>query len=291
MIERKLRSNDLCWCKSGKKYGECHEEFDRKLAVYRAKGFQVPKRSLIKTPKQIEKIIQSAEINIAVLDFVSENIKAGMTTQDIDDLVLYKTHELGGICAPYQYNGFPKSVCTSINNQVCHGIPDNTVLQEGDIINVDVSTILDGYYSDSSRMFCIGKVSEERKRLVEVTKECIQAGLDAIVPYTPIGNVGYAIHQFALKNGYSVVKELGGHGVGIEFHEEPFVSFTAKKGTGMLMVPGMIFTIEPMVNMGKPQVFLDSENEWTIYTMDDSDSAQWEVQVLVTEEGYKLISW
>lgn len=291
MFEKKLRSNDLCWCKSGKCYKDCHEEFERKLAVYRAKGYKVPDRSLIKTNEQIEKIIQSAKINIAVLDYVSDNIKVGMTTQEIDDLVSQKTHELGGICAPYQYNGFPKSVCTSINNQVCHGIPDNTVLQEGDIINVDVSTILDGYYSDSSRMFCIGKVSDARKRLVEVTKECIQVGLDAIVPYTPIGNVGYAIHQHALKNGYSVVKEVGGHGVGIEFHEEPFVSFVAKKGTGMLMVPGMMFTIEPMVNMGKPQVFLDSENEWTIYTMDDSDSAQWEVQVLITEEGYKLISW
>lgn len=291
MIEKKLRSTDLCWCKSGKAYCDCHEEFDRKLAVYRLKGYKVPSRSLIKTPEQIQKIIKSAEINVAVLDYVQENIKAGMTTQEIDDLVSSKTHELGGICAPYQYNGFPKSVCTSINNQVCHGIPDQTRLHEGDIINVDVSTILDGYYSDSSRMFCIGQVSEERKRLVEVTKQCIQVGLDAIVPYTPIGNVGYAIHQHALKNGYSVVKEVGGHGVGLEFHEEPFVSFVAKKGTGMLMVPGMMFTIEPMVNQGKPQVFLDSENEWTIYTMDDSDSAQWEVQVLITEEGYKLISW
>lgn len=291
-MEKILRSNDACWCGSHKSYATCHQRFDQKLNGFRAKGIKVPPRSLIKTTEQIEKIKASARINIAVLDKIATVIRAGMSTADIDDLVRTTTHEMGAICAPYGYEGFPKSVCTSINNQVCHGIPsEKVILQEGDIINVDVSTILDGYFSDSSRMFLIGEVSEERKRLVEVTKQCIQVGLQAVIPYTQIGNVGAVVHQHALANGYSVVAEVGGHGVGLQFHEEPFVSFVSKKNTGMLMVPGMIFTIEPMVNQGKPQVYLDRDNGWTIYTMDHSDSAQWEVQVLVTEEGYEIIAY
>lgn len=292
LIQKKLRSEDLCWCGSQKKYGECHEAFDRKLSALKAKGYRIPSRNLIKNEEQIKKIKESAKINIAVLDEVAKQIQAGMSTQDIDDIVARKTHEMGGICAPYQYEGFPKSVCTSINQQVCHGIPNShVILKEGDIINVDCSTILDGYFSDSSRMFCIGKVSEARKRLVEVTHQAIQAGLEAVVPYTPIGNVGHAVHQYALQRGYSVVAEVGGHGVGLEFHEDPFVSFVSRPNTGMIMAPGMMFTIEPMINIGKPAVFLDSGNGWTIYTMDGSDSAQWEVQILVTETGYELISW
>ena len=246
---------------------------------------------MIKTSYQIEKIKESAKINVAVLDYVAEKIHSGMTTQDIDDLVRNKTHELGGICAPYHYNGFPKSVCTSINDQVCHGIPDNTVLKDGDIINVDVSTILDGYYSDSSRMFCIGNVSENRKRLVDITKEFIQEGLKAIIPYTPIGNVGYAVHQHALKHGYSVVKEVGGHGVGLQFHEEPFVSYCCPKESGVVMVPGMVFTIEPMINLGRSDIVMDDENGWTIYTEDGMPSAQWEVTVAVTEDGYEIMAY
>ena len=258
----------------------------------KAQGYLIPPRSLIKNQNQIEKIKASAAINVAVLDAVAETIQVGMSTADLDQIVAQKTKELGGICAPFHYEGFPKSVCTSLNDQVCHGIPSpNVILQEGDIINVDVSTILDGYYSDSSRMFCLGTVSSQRQKLVEVTKEAIQIGLDQVVPFTPIGNVGHAIHQYALQHGYSVVAEVGGHGVGLEFHEEPFVSFVSHKNTGMLMVPGMMFTIEPMLNAGKPAVYLDRNNGWTIYTQDGSDSAQWEVQVLVTETGYEIIAW
>lgn len=267
-------------------------EIFKKMSEYRSRGFLVPKKELIKTPQQIEAIKKSAAINIAALDYVAENIHAGMSTNEIDLLVYKKTTDLGGIPAPLGYEGFPKSCCTSINSAVCHGIPnDQTLLKEGDIINVDVSTIYQGFYSDSSRMFCIGKVSEARKKLVEVTRECVSLGLKEVKPWTPIGNIGAVVNEYAKANGYSVVREVGGHGCGIEFHEEPWVGFTTSRNTGMLMVPGMIFTIEPMVNAGKADIYVDSSNDWTIYTMDGSDSAQWEIQVLVTEEGAEIIAY
>jgi methionyl aminopeptidase len=203
-----------------------------------------------------------------------------------------KTVELGGIPAPLGYEGFPKCVCTSVNQQVCHGIPaDNIFLCDGDIINVDVSTIYHGYFSDSSRMFCLGNVSSERRRLVEVTKNAISVGLREVKPWNFLGDMGQAIHDYVRLNGYSVVREIGGHGVGIDFHEEPFVSYVSVKGTEMLMVPGMVFTIEPMVNMGGPEVFIDSNNDWTAYTEDGKDSAQWEVTVAVTEDGYEILAY
>lgn len=291
-MEKKLGRNDVCWCGSGKKYKQCHQAFDDKIKSFKDRGIVVPKRSLLKTPEQIEGIKASAAINIAVLDYVAENIREGMTTNEIDQLVYDKTTELGGVPAPLGFEGFPKSVCTSINSQVCHGIPsDNDVLKSGDIINVDVSTIYNGYYSDSSRMFCIGDVSPEMKKLVEVTKECVEIGLQNVKPWTLLGDMGYAVHKHALENGYTVVKEVGGHGIGLEFHEEPWVSYVSQPGTGMLMVPGLMFTIEPMVNMGTDAVFVDEANDWTIYTEDNMPSAQWEVQVLVTEDGYELISY
>ena len=165
------------------------------------------------------------------------------------------------------------------------------ILKDGDIINVDVSTIYKGYYSDSSRMFCIGEVSPKKKRLVEVTKQAIEEGLKQVRPWGHLGDMGQAINDYATANGYTVVREIGGHGVGLEFHEDPWVSFVSKKGTEMLMVPGMIFTIEPMINMGKADIFVDAENDWTIYTDDGMPSAQWEIQVLITEDGYEILSW
>lgn len=199
---------------------------------------------------------------------------------------------MGGIPAPLHYQGFPKSVCTSINEQVCHGIPsEEDILKEGDIVNVDCSTILNGYFSDSSRMFCIGEVSAEKKRLVDVTKECIQKGLEQVKPWGFLGDMGQAVHDHAYANGYTVVREIGGHGIGLEFHEEPWVGYNSKAGTEMLMVPGMVFTIEPMVNMGQADIFVDEENDWTVYTADGQPSAQWEVMVLVTEDGYEIISY
>ena len=287
----KINRNDECWCNSGLKYKKCHMEFDEKLKSLKERGFEVPSHNIIKTKEQIEKIKESAKINNAVLDLVAENIKAGMTTEEIDKLVHDFTISQGAIPAPLGYHDFPKSVCTSINDEICHGIPSpDRVLKDGDIINVDVSTIYNGYYSDASRMYMIGEVSDNAKKLVEVTKECLIKGIEAVKPWTRLGNVGYTIEQHAKANGYSVVREFGGHGIGLEFHETPFVSHVGKKGTGMLLVPGMVFTIEPMINMGKPDIFIDSDDGWTTLTEDGYPSAQWEYTVLVTETGVEVLT-
>ena len=287
----KIGRNDPCWCRSGLKYKKCHEAFDEKLNEYKNKGFLVPDHSLIKNQEQIEGIRRSGAVNKAVLDYVAEHIHVGMTTEEIDRMVYEKTTEMGGIPAPLNFEGYPKSVCTSINDQVCHGIPSpDIVLKDGDIINVDCSTILNGYFSDSSRMFCIGNVSEEKKKLVQVTKESIAVGLREVKPWRCLGDMGAAIHEFAMAHGYSVVREIGGHGVGLEFHEEPFVSYVSRRGEEMLMVPGMVFTIEPMINMGSDEIFMDEADGWGIYTEDGQPSAQWEVTVLVTEDGYEILA-
>jgi methionyl aminopeptidase len=287
----KLGRNDLCWCGSGKKYKQCHERFDKKIETFALNGHIVPDHDIIKTPEQVQKIKESAVINMACLDAVGEAIRVGMTTQEIDDIVYETTKKMGGIPAPLNYEGFPKSVCTSINDQVCHGIPSkDVILKDGDIINVDCSTILDGYFSDSSRMYMIGNVSEEKRRLVEVTKECCDLGLAAVKPWTFLGDMAQVIHEHAEANGYSVVREIGGHGVGLEFHEEPWVGYCSNAGEDMLIVPGMMFTIEPMINMGTAQIFTDKENGWEVYTMDGKPSAQWEYQILVTEDGAEVIS-
>ena len=246
----------------------------------------------IKRPSQIEGIRKAGEINTGVLDEVGKLIHEGMSTQDIDDIVSKYTAEHGGICAPLNYEGFPKSVCTSINGEVCHGIPArHRKLRNGDIINVDCTTILDGYYADASRMFMIGNVSEERRRLVEDTKKCLEIGIQAAQPWAHVGDIGYAIAKYAHSKGYSVVRELGGHGVGIDFHEDPFVAHVGSKGKGMVLVPGMIITIEPMINAGKAAVEIDPYNNWTIYTRDGSDSAQWEHTILITEDGNEILTY
>ena len=284
--------NRPCRCGSGKSYETCHMDFDLKLALLRRRGFEVPPKRLIKTPAQIAGIRRSAALNVAVLDYVAQNIGPGVTTAQIDRWVHDFTLAHGGIPAPLNYEGFPASVCTSVNQVVCHGIPSpREVLKEGDIINVDCSTNLDGFYSDSSRMFCIGNVDTERKALVNNTKKAVELGLAQVLPWQPIGNVGHAIHSFAHTFGYRVVREIGGHGIGLEFHEDPYVSFVSRPGTGMIMVPGMMFTIEPMLNLGTHRIKLDKRNGWTVRTADGSPSAQWELQVLVTETGHEVISW
>lgn len=284
--------NDPCWCGSGKKYKKCHIDFDEKIEEFEVAGHIVPSHEILKNAEQIEKIKESARINIAVLDYVAEHIKAGISTAAIDKWVYDITTKMGGVPAPLNFEGFPKSVCTSINNEVCHGIPsEDVIIKDGDIINVDVSTNLNGYFSDSSRMFCIGNVSEENRKLVEETKNAVYEGLKQVKPWGFLGDMGQAVNDYVKSKGYSVVREVGGHGIGLEFHEDPWVSYISKKGTEMLMVPGMIFTIEPMVNAGKPDIFVDEDNGWTIYTEDNSMSAQWEIQVLVTEDGYEIIAY
>ena len=281
-----------CWCGSGKKYKKCHIDFDEKIEEFEVAGHIVPSHEILKNAEQIEKIKESAKINIAVLDYVAEHIKAGISTAEIDKWVYDITTKMGGVPAPLNFEGFPKSVCTSINNEVCHGIPsEDVIIKDGDIINVDVSTNLNGYFSDSSRMFCIGNVSEENRKLVEETKNAVYEGLKQVKAWGFLGDMGQAVNDYVKSKGYSVVREVGGHGIGLEFHEDPWVSYISKKGTEMLMVPGMIFTIEPMVNAGKPDIFVDEDNGWTIYTEDNSMSAQWEIQVLVTEDSYEIIAY
>lgn len=288
----KLDRNAPCWCGSGRKYKTCHMEFDERIREYELQGHIVPDRSIIKTPKEVEGIRASAKINIAVLDEVQDKIRIGMTTQEIDDIVYNTTVKMGGIPADLHYEGYPKSVCTSVNDQVCHGIPSSdVVLKDGDIVNVDCSTILNGYYSDSSRMYLLGNVREDWQKLVKVTYECVEKGIEMVKPWTFMGDMGHAVHQHALDNGYTVVKEIGGHGCGLEFHEDPYVSYVSRPGTEMLMVPGMCFTIEPMVNMGTDEIFQDEDNGWSIYTADGKPSAQREVQVLVTESGCEVITY
>ena len=272
--------------------GQPLTELDKRILNLQNRGHLVPSRKLIKTPEQIEGIRRSGVINTGVLDLVAQEIKEGMSTAQIDKLVYDYTTDHGAIPAPLNYEGFPKSVCTSINEVVCHGIPsEKEILRDGDIINVDVSTILDGYYSDASRMFMIGNVSPEKRRLVEVTKECLQIGMEAAKPFGWVGDIGHAIQKHAQKNGYGVVRDLCGHGVGLAFHEEPEVAHFGQKGTGMFLVPGMVFTIEPMINMGTWRVFIDEEDGWTVVTEDELPSAQWEHTFLMTETGLEILTY
>ena len=285
-------TTDLCWCGSGKAYADCHSEIDAKIELYRKAGHEVPDREMIKTPEQIAGIREACKINTAVLDEVEKNIKTGMTTEEINTIVHEYTVSHAAIPAPLNFCGFPKSVCTSINDQVCHGIPSaQDVLKSGDIVNVDVSTIYNGYYADASRMFMIGKVDKKKQDLVAITKECLRRGLEAAQPWSFVGDIGAAVSGFAHKHGYSVVTEFGGHGVGIDFHEEPFICHVGKRKTGMLLVPGMIFTIEPMINTGKREVYVDAGNDWTVYTQDGGMSAQWEYTVLITETGNEVLTY
>lgn len=269
-------------------------EMDERILYWQAKGKLVPTRNLIKTKEQIEGIRKAGKLNTAVLDAVADMIREGVSTHDIDKLVYDFTTKHGGIPAPLNYEGFPNSCCTSLNDVVCHGIPSEyDILEEGDIINVDCTTILDGYYADASRMFIIGKTSPERKRLVEVAWECLKIGEEVCKePYVFVGDLGSAIAKHAHANGCTVVRDLCGHGVGLEFHEEPEVEHYKKRGTGMLLVPGMTFTIEPMINAGDYYVCGDEEDptEWIILTEDGSDSAQWEHTYVMTENGVEILT-
>lgn len=269
-------------------------EMDQKIMEWQEKGKIVPTRDLIKTHEQIEGIRQAGVLNTAVLDLVAEKIHEGMSTLEIDQLVYDFTTKHGGVPAPLHYEGFPNSCCTSINDVVCHGIPSaDDILIEGDIINVDCTTILNGYYADASRMFVIGKTTPERQRLVDVAWDCLKAGEKVCQqPYVFVGDIGNAVAKLAHANGYTVVRDLCGHGVGVEFHEEPDVVHYGRKGTGILLVPGMTFTIEPMINEGDWEVCGDAEDptEWIVLTEDGTDSAQWEHTYLMTENGVEILT-
>ncbi|MCF0202793.1 MAG: type I methionyl aminopeptidase [Bacteroidaceae bacterium] len=266
---------------------------DEKVLSFQKRGCLIPTRRLIRTSSEIDGIRKAGKLNTALLDHLQEKIREGMTTLEIDDIVADFTEKNGGKCAPYLYEKFPKHCCTSLNDCVCHGIPkEEDVLEEGDILNVDVTTILDGYYADANRMFIIGKTTPEKEKLVNVTKECLDAGIAAVKPWGFINAIGDAIQTICDKHHYGVVRDLCGHGVGMKFHDEPEVCHYRQKKDGMLIVPGMVFTIEPMINMGTYKVFIDADDPygWEVYTEDGKPSAQWEKTLLVTEDGVEIIT-
>lgn len=291
-LNEETKEDDKCWCGSNKPYKDCHKQFVLKLMELEKNHIPCPPENIIKNEEQINGIIEAGKINNKVLDMVQFNLRSGMTTEAIDKIVHDYTISLGGIPACLNYEGFPKSVCTSLNDEVCHGIPSSyVVLQDGDILNVDCTTIYKGYFADASRMFFIGDVSPNARKIVRVTKECCDLALEAIVPYqTRLGDIAEIVTKHAHRNGFTVVREIGGHGVGLEFHEDPWVGYYGNRNTGIVLVPGMVFTIEPMINEGKRNVFQDADNGWTIYTSDSKLSAQWEYTVLVTETGAKVLA-
>jgi methionyl aminopeptidase len=282
----KLLRNDLCWCGSGKKYKKCHMESDLKSPV---SSLNPPRGIKIKSTEEIEGIRKCCRLTAEILDMVSLKIGEGITTNEINEWVHDYTLDKAATPAPLGYNGFPKSVCTSINNVICHGIPDETILKNGDIINVDVTCVLNGFFGDASRMFMIGEVSSEAKKLVRVSRECMDLGIKEVKPYNDFGKIGEVIQKHADAHGYSVVRDYGGHGIGVKFHEEPHVHHYNTGHRGLPMFPGMVFTIEPMINAGKYQTKLLKDG-WTAVTVDGSLSSQWEHTVCVTETGVEILT-
>lgn len=249
----------------------------------------------IKTPEQIEKMRLACRLAGEVLDYIEPFVKVGVTTEELDRLCHdYMVNVQGCIPAPLNYapsgyDPYPKSICTSINQQVCHGVPGDRALKNGDIINLDITTIKDGWHGDTSRMFIAGEGSIQAKRLCEITFECMWLGISAVRPGAHLGDIGAVIQKYAEKNGYSVVREFCGHGIGEKFHEDPQVLHYGKPGTGAELKPGMIFTIEPMLNLGRRNI-KELPDGWTIVTKDRSLSAQWEHTVLVTPTGYEVLT-
>ncbi|MBV8031727.1 MAG: type I methionyl aminopeptidase [Betaproteobacteria bacterium] len=250
---------------------------------------------ILKTPEEIEKMRTAGRLASEVLDFIAPHVKAGVTTGRMNDLCheymveVQKTIPAPLNYAPPGYKPFPKSICTSVNHQVCHGIPGDRVLKNADILNIDITVIKDGFHGDSSRMFFIGEPSIQARRLVDVTYECMWLGIAQVRPGARLGDIGAAIQGHAERNGFSVVREFCGHGIGRSFHEEPQVLHYGKAGTGLVLEPGMTFTVEPMINAGRPGI-RELADGWTIVTKDHSLSAQWEHTVLVTPRGYEVLT-
>lgn len=243
----------------------------------------------LKERQDVISIKKAGKLTIDILNLVEGYIKPGITTNEINDIVEEFTLKNKAVSAPLNYHGFPKSICTSVNNVICHGIPDNTVLKDGDIVNVDVTPILDGYIADASKTLFVGSPGKDAQKIVSVAKECLRLGVLQVRPGNRIGDIGYAIQRYAEGQGCSVVREYVGHGVGFEFHEPPQVPHFGQKGQGIPLVPGMVFTIEPMVNLGKHNLHILSDN-WTAVTDDGSLSAQFEQTVLVTDNGFEILT-
>ncbi len=245
---------------------------------------------IVKTPAEIEKMRVAGRLAADVLRMIRPHVKAGITTGELDKICHdYIVNVQEAIPAPLNYKGYPRSICTSVNHQVCHGIPGDKKLKKGDIVNIDVTVIKDGYHGDTSKMFFVSEPSVQAKRLVRVTHECMIKGIEIVRPGTRLGDIGHAIQGHAEAHGFSVVREYCGHGIGREFHEDPQILHYGQPGTGMALEPGMTFTVEPMINAGKKEVKLLPDN-WTVVTRDHSLSAQWEHTVLVTESGHEILT-
>jgi methionyl aminopeptidase len=246
---------------------------------------------IIKTPEEIEKMRVAGRLAADVLEMIEPHVKPGVTTNELNDICHnYIVNEQKAIPAPLNYHGFPKSICTSLNHVVCHGIPDDKPMKNGDIINIDITVIKDGYHGDTSKMFAVGKVAPHAERLMKITRECMIKGIELVKPGAFLGDIGHVIQQYAESNHYSVVREYCGHGIGAGFHEEPQVLHYGRAGTGIELQAGMIFTIEPMINAGKRQVKLNNKDGWTVTTSDRRLSAQWEHTILVTDTGYEVLT-
>lgn len=280
--------NAPCPCGSGRKYKKCclgsAGKPENLKALYAEKY-----RIRLKEAADIEGIRSAGRLTLDTLDLVESEIRPGITTDDINTLVHEFTIKHGAFPAPLNYRGFPKSVCASVNEVICHGIPGEQVLKDGDIVNVDITSILNGYYADVNKTFFVGTPGLEAKKIVRVAKKCLSNGMSMVKPGSTIGHIGWAIQKHAESQGCSVVREFVGHGVGFDFHEPPQVPHFGRKGEGISLIPGMVFTIEPMINLGKKELVI-LKDKWTAVTKDRSLSAQFEQTILVTDHGFESMT-
>lgn len=285
--------NELCWCGSGKKWKKCHysqppaHSSQDALRVEYQKKYNI----LLKNPQQIEGIRRACHLTSHILEETCKRAVAGVTTDELNTFAQEMTLKAGARAASLHYGSppFPKSICTSLNEVICHGIPGNQKLQEGDILNVDIACILDGYYGDCSKMVCVGKVSAERQRVVDVAYECLMRSVAPLAPGVPLSTIGKIIQDYATSHGCSVVYQFVAHGVGVRYHEAPQIPHYANT-LHLPLAPGMTFTVEPMINAGSPDAVIDPEDQWTARTADGRASAQWEHTVLITETGHELLT-
>jgi methionyl aminopeptidase len=286
--DKKVGRNDPCPCGSGLKYKKCClGKTNPKVSI--KEKYLRQHNIRLKEEADVNAIKQAGRLAIATLQLVEEHIKPGTTTEEINTLVHEFTIQHGAVPAPLNYRGFPKSVCISVNEEICHGIPGDRVLKTGDIVNVDVTPKLDGYYADASKTLFVGNPGPDARKIVEVARNSLRVGLSMVRPGKRVGDIGWAIQSYAEGEGCSVVREFVGHGVGFEFHEAPQIPHYGQKGRGIILVPGMVFTIEPMINLGKKDLHILSDN-WTAVTNDGSLSAQFEQTALVTEDGFESLT-
>ncbi len=283
----KIGRNEPCPCGSGRKYKNCCR--NKKLEIPIAQEYKQRYDIHLKTPEQIDGIRKSGELLLSIMDKVEAMIRPGITTEEINTLVHEEHIKAGAVPAPLNYRGFPKSVCVSINEVICHGIPGDRVIKEGDIVNVDITPILNGYYADANKTFFAGTPTAQGQKIVAVAAESLKRGMEVVRPGATLGDIGYAIQSYAEGEKCSVVREFVGHGVGVDFHEQPQILHFGKPGDGVVLVPGMVFTIEPMINLGKRHLHV-LEDQWTAVTNDGSLSAQFEQTILVTEDGYESLT-